>query len=264
MTVLSNQQSIIVISKNAALKALLTGYCLGKSLHLTILQTLEELKQIDRGSIVQMVVFDSRSATHAFDHADEKIWQVLEANGGIPVIFIYSNRKPEVPAFFTHFHFLQEPELLPGLDYYIGQFFARQEHQERRLRERRQVRDRRSSVRNGVGSGVGSGGCAGSDSHSIVTMGPFEVNHMTKTVHKQGLDLHLTRKEYELFTLLLEEHEEIHSVEEIVGQLWPNTRRASKSDLYQYIHTLRKKVEHDPCQPECLLTVKGVGYQLRV
>lgn len=260
MTVLSNHQSIIAVSKDTTVTALLSGYCLAKNIKLTALKVLEELKTLHRQSLFRLIVFDARYDLKAFARADEEIWQILEFNGGTPVIFVYDNLKPVIPSFFNQCHYLPRAELLTGLDYYVGQYFCRKDHQERRVRDRRQRQDRRAKPKNGAHSGSNSGG----DTHSTIKMGEFEVNPHTRTVYKKGRDLQLTRKEFELFTLLMGERDEICSVETILGQLWPDTPRASKSDLYQYVHTLRKKVEHDPCQPQCLLTIKGVGYQLHI
>jgi DNA-binding winged helix-turn-helix (wHTH) protein len=52
--------------------------------------------------------------------------------------------------------------------------------------------------------------------------------------------------------------------EEIIQHLWPGNNRATKSDLYQYMHLLRKKIEKDPDNPQWILTVKGFGYRLDV
>ncbi|QPG07038.1 winged helix-turn-helix transcriptional regulator [Salinimonas marina] len=259
MTVLSNHQCIIAISGDTTVTAQLSGYCLAKNIQLTILKVLDELKSMHRQSLFRLLVFDARHDLKAFARADEKIWQILELNGGTPVIFVYDKQKPLVPSFFTHHHYLPRGELLTGLDYFVGQYFYKKNHQERRVRERRHMNDRRAKPNNGH-----SGSHSGGDTHSIIKMGEFEVNPHTRTVYKKGRDLQLTRKEFELFMLLVEERDEICSVEAILSQLWPDTPRASKSDLYQYVHTLRKKVEHDPCQPQCLLTIKGVGYQLHI
>jgi hypothetical protein len=261
MTVPSTYRSIIAITNNASLTALLTGYCLGKNIHLTPLQSLQELSDLVCKSLYKLIVIDARYYSLPLSAEEDAIWRRLEKYGGHHVIVIYRQRKPDIPLPFSHFHLLKEFELVPAIDKHMEQFFEIEQSRERRVRERRRLYDRRTSAQwlNGNASMH-----AAAKSHPVVKMGEFEVNHFTKTVFKQGRDLQLTRKEFELFTLLMEERAEICSAEAIVNQLWPNTKRASKSDLYQYIHTLRKKLEQNPCQPECLLTIKGVGYQLRL
>jgi len=46
--------------------------------------------------------------------------------------------------------------------------------------------------------------------------------------------------------------------DEIIKHLWPENNRATKSDLYQYMHLLRKKIEKDPNNPQWIMTVKGL------
>lgn len=261
MTVPSAHRSIIVITKNTSLTALLTGYCLGKSIHLTPLQSLQEIRELTCKSLYKVIVFDARCYSYPLTSEDAGIWRCLEKYDGHHVIIIFRHNKPSMPSSFSHFHHVEEFELISALDDHLGKFFDEGNSQDRRVRERRQCEDRRAFSQHGRNRAALH---AGATSHPIVKMGEFEVNHLTKTVFKQGRDLQLTRKEFELFALLMTERTEICSAEAIVDRLWPNTRRASKSDLYQYIHTLRKKLEHNPCRPECLLTVKGVGYQLRL
>ncbi|MFU8790180.1 MAG: winged helix-turn-helix domain-containing protein [Methylobacter sp.] len=79
-----------------------------------------------------------------------------------------------------------------------------------------------------------------------------------------GEPLHLTRKEFDLFELLANDPDRVFLTDEIVHHLWPKNNRATKSDLYQYMHLLRKKIESDANRPQWLLTVKGFGYKLNI
>jgi len=76
--------------------------------------------------------------------------------------------------------------------------------------------------------------------------------------------LNLTRKEFELFELLAKDIDRVFMTDEIINHLWPDNNRATKSDLYQYMHLLRKKIENDPNNPQWILTVKGFGYKLNM
>lgn len=259
MTVPSTYRNIIVITNNASLSALLTGYCLGKNIHLTPLQSLKALSELACNSVYNVIVIDASCCSPVLSAEEKAVWRKLEKDAGHQVIVIYRQSKPDIPATFSHLHLLKEFELVPAIDKFLGQFFDSKNAHERRVRHRRQLADRRASMLRLNGNASLH---AAANSHPVVKVGEFAVNNVTKTVFKQGRDLQLTPKEFELFTLLMEENAEICSADDIVHQLWPNTKRASKSDLYQCIHTLRKKLEQNPCQPECLLTIKGVGYQL--
>jgi DNA-binding winged helix-turn-helix (wHTH) protein/AmiR/NasT family two-component response regulator len=95
-------------------------------------------------------------------------------------------------------------------------------------------------------------------------LGPFQIDQRSKSVLFNGKSLNLTRKEFELFELLTKDVERVFMTDEIINYLWPENNRATKSDLYQYMHLLRKKIEIDPNNPQWILTVKGFGYKLNV
>ena len=93
---------------------------------------------------------------------------------------------------------------------------------------------------------------------------PFQIDQRSKSVLFNGKLLNLTRKEFELFELLAKDIDRVFMTDEIINHLWPENNRATKSDLYQYMHLLRKKIENDPNNPQWILTVKGFGYKLNV
>lgn len=54
------------------------------------------------------------------------------------------------------------------------------------------------------------------------------------------------------------------STDEILARIWPGSRRANATDVKQYVHLLRNKVEPNPRLPERIQNVKGFGYTLVV
>jgi DNA-binding response OmpR family regulator len=88
------------------------------------------------------------------------------------------------------------------------------------------------------------------------------VNDFLKRVVIDGKVINLSPKEYELFRFMFMHADRVLSTQEIIDHLWPDLQRASASDVHQYIHTLRRKVEADPNHPRCIVTVRGFGYQL--
>jgi DNA-binding response OmpR family regulator len=93
---------------------------------------------------------------------------------------------------------------------------------------------------------------------------PFLIDQRSKCVLLNGKSLNLTRKEFELFELLAQDVDRVFMSDEIINRVWPENNRVTKSDLYQYMHLLRKKIEIDPNNPHWILTVKGFGYKLNV
>jgi DNA-binding response OmpR family regulator len=92
----------------------------------------------------------------------------------------------------------------------------------------------------------------------------FQIDQRNKCMFLKGHKVDLTPKEFELVELLLTDVDRIFMADEIIKHLWPESNRATKSDLYQYMHLLRKKIEKDPNNPQWIVTVKGFGYKLNV
>ena len=165
---------------------------------------------------------------------------------------------------------LDAPLDLNQLDDYL---FNRYKHhhlfvQEKRNRARRAANDRRLLMleqQNEVA-------CNNQSVYSIPKTGdtdyfivePFQIDQRSKCVLLAGKSLNLTRKEFELFDLLAKDVDRVFMSDEIINHVWPENNRVTKSDLYQYMHLLRKKVEIDPNNPQWILTVKGFGYKLNV
>ncbi len=92
----------------------------------------------------------------------------------------------------------------------------------------------------------------------------FQIDQRNKCVLMKGQKINLTPKEFELIELLLTDVNRTFMTKEIINHLWPENNRATKSDLYQYMHLLRKKIEKDPNNPQWIMTVKGFGYKLNI
>lgn len=92
----------------------------------------------------------------------------------------------------------------------------------------------------------------------------LQIDQRSKCVILKGKKVFLTPKEFELIELLLTDVDRTFMTDEIINHLWPDNKRATKSDLYQYMHLLRKKIEEDPNNPQWIMTVKGFGYRLNI
>lgn len=92
----------------------------------------------------------------------------------------------------------------------------------------------------------------------------FQIDHRNKCVILKGHQIFLTPREFELVELLSTDIDRIFTSDEIINHLWPENDRATKADLYQYMHLLRKKLENDPNNPQWLMNVKGFGYKLNM
>ena len=92
--------------------------------------------------------------------------------------------------------------------------------------------------------------------------GAVVIDGDTKCVQVEGREIHLTPKEFDLFSLLASRPGHVFSTEEIISRVWKGRRRATSLDVQQYVHHLRRKVEFDPASPRRIRNVKGFGYLL--
>ncbi|MDD5267397.1 MAG: winged helix-turn-helix domain-containing protein [Methylococcales bacterium] len=90
----------------------------------------------------------------------------------------------------------------------------------------------------------------------------LRIDKNNKCLFLNGIKVSLTPKEFELMEFLSSDINRVFMISEIINHLWPESVRATKSDLYQYMHLLRKKLEKDPNNPQIIKTVRGFGYKL--
>jgi DNA-binding response OmpR family regulator len=102
---------------------------------------------------------------------------------------------------------------------------------------------------------------AGSHVDDKVQAGPVTIDDVAKTVSLDGEAISLSPREYSLLKLLAASPGRVFSHQEIIQQVWPPGNRADTSDVKQYIHLLRSKIETKPGRPSLVKTVKGFGYK---
>ena len=83
----------------------------------------------------------------------------------------------------------------------------------------------------------------------------------THRAFKDGQELMLRQKEYDLLTLLLSRPGEVITRAEFFDQVWGTDWLGDTRTLDVHIRWLREKIEVDPSQPRLIQTVRGVGYR---
>lgn len=161
---------------------------------------------------------------------------------------------------------LDSPLDVNQLDNYLLNRFRRHHRfvQEKRNRARRAANDRRLLMLEQQCNNQQANHAVKNADVGCFTVEPFQIDQRSKSVLFNGKSLNLTRKEFELFELLAQDVDRVFMTDEIIDHLWPDNNRATKSDLYQYMHLLRKKIENDANNPRWILTIKGFGYKLNV
>lgn len=95
----------------------------------------------------------------------------------------------------------------------------------------------------------------------LLTDGDLTVNRTSMTVYRDGQPLVMTAKEYELLVVLLGNRGKALRKEWLFQQIWGADSFSEPSTLTVHMNKLRDKIEHNPKEPQRIVTVWGVGYK---
>ena len=105
--------------------------------------------------------------------------------------------------------------------------------------------------------------CSPQNNESISSFlnGKLTLNHGTHAVLVEGKVVKLTPIEYKIACQLVKNEGSVVSRASLLHSAWGPDYRADPEFLKKYIYRLRAKIEHDPANPELILTERGVGYR---
>ncbi|MGZ4260961.1 MAG: response regulator [Solirubrobacteraceae bacterium] len=101
------------------------------------------------------------------------------------------------------------------------------------------------------------------DQRQVRSVGGITLDLVRHRVDVDGHPVQLTPTEFRLVSLLSSEPERVFSREEIMRHLWQSAFVADTRNVDVHVRNVRRKIERDPARPDRLVTVRGVGYQLR-
>jgi len=104
---------------------------------------------------------------------------------------------------------------------------------------------------------------AGAGHRRVLSVGDVEVFPDEDIVRRGGADVHLTRTEFRLLVELASASGRVVTREELLKRVWGYDYFGDTRLLDVHIRRLRRKIERDPDDPECVLTVRGRGYKAR-
>jgi DNA-binding response OmpR family regulator len=94
-----------------------------------------------------------------------------------------------------------------------------------------------------------------------ITDGGLEVNMEARRVRRNGAEVALTAKEFDLLILLIRNPDRAFTREEIHSRIWGDDLYVDPANIAVHVRRLREKIEDDPSQPRRIETVWGVGYR---
>ncbi|MBJ7280859.1 MAG: response regulator transcription factor [Rhodoluna sp.] len=97
--------------------------------------------------------------------------------------------------------------------------------------------------------------------HTIIKLGPVELDTLSHEVLKNGKKVSLTPLEFKLLLTLASHPNEVFSREMLLEQVWEYTYKADTRLVNVHVQRLRSKIEEDQEDPKLVLTVRGWGYK---
>ena len=102
----------------------------------------------------------------------------------------------------------------------------------------------------------------GSVRKEVLTMGGIELDDRTKEVTLDGDKVSLTRTEYDILKMLMENPGKVFSPTQIYTQVWKDNPYGAENTVAVHIRHLREKIEYNPAEPRYLKAVWGRGYKM--
>lgn len=101
----------------------------------------------------------------------------------------------------------------------------------------------------------------GDENARTFAAGEFLVELDTRTIHKRGIPLTLTAKEFELLYFFLTHVGRVFTKTELLYSVWQLDVAGGEDAVVSMVKRLRTKIEDDPANPVYLCTHRGVGYR---
>ena len=94
-----------------------------------------------------------------------------------------------------------------------------------------------------------------------LTIGDLDIDVAGHSVTRAGKPVNLTPLEFDLLVCLARKPWQVFTREVLLEQVWGYRHSADTRLVNVHVQRLRSKVEHDPENPEIVVTVRGVGYK---
>ena len=94
----------------------------------------------------------------------------------------------------------------------------------------------------------------------VISLNDLVIDFGLRSVKKNGVELELTLREFELVKYLVENRGKVVSRQELMVQVWQYEYFGDLRMIDVAIRRLREKIEDDPAEPTYILTKRGIGY----
>jgi DNA-binding response OmpR family regulator len=94
-----------------------------------------------------------------------------------------------------------------------------------------------------------------------VEFGEVAIDAASREVHKDGAQVALTAREFDLLWFLVSHPRRVFSRDTLMERVWGYSAALDTGTVTVHVRRLREKLETDPSRPRHLQTVWGVGYR---
>jgi two-component system response regulator MtrA len=95
----------------------------------------------------------------------------------------------------------------------------------------------------------------------LLTLADLTIDVVGHSVKRNGKEISLTPLEFDLLLALARKPWQVYTREQLLTDVWHYRNPADTRLVNVHVQRLRSKVEHDPENPEIVMTVRGVGYK---
>ncbi|MCF6472494.1 response regulator transcription factor [Nonomuraea sp. MG754425] len=96
---------------------------------------------------------------------------------------------------------------------------------------------------------------------AVLAVGPVRMDVDRHVVAVRGESVQLPLKEFELLEVLLRNAGRVLTRGQLIDRVWGADYVGDTKTLDVHVKRLRAKIESDPSNPRCILTVRGLGYK---
>jgi two-component system, OmpR family, KDP operon response regulator KdpE len=91
----------------------------------------------------------------------------------------------------------------------------------------------------------------------------LDIDTLKHSVRRDGTEIHLTPKEFDLLVLLMKNADRLLTHRQILNAVWGPAHTYDVQYLRVFIRQLRNKIETEPNNPDLIITEPGLGYRFR-
>lgn len=96
---------------------------------------------------------------------------------------------------------------------------------------------------------------------AVRVLGDLVLTEETREVHRAATPIHLTAKEFDLLSLLMDHPRQVLSKAQIIDHVWSSSFDGGGNLVEVYISSLRRKIDRG--RAPMIHTVRGLGYAIR-